>query len=74
MLTLMGQGILGKKKDESRHTVGRGAEVEEVQGKFGGGEESRTVELRRPMEERQGALSRDLMWRPAGQGLAFVFL
>lgn len=30
MLTLMGQGILGKKKDGGRHTVGRGVEVEEA--------------------------------------------
>ena len=30
MLTLMAQGILGKKKEGGRHIVGRGVEVEEV--------------------------------------------
>lgn len=42
--------------------MGRGVEVKEAEGKFGGGKERRMVVLRGPVEERRGTVSRDLMW------------
>lgn len=42
--------------------MGGDVEVKGAERKFGGGKESRMVELRGPVEERQRIVSRDLMW------------